>query len=220
MEKKAKKEDVVLIKKSKAKRVVKKKETMKGLKDSVDGIIMDDDPVAYPVTGDTFEDLAQIKKDISSEDTLEVHPPKVTSTNVNPTSRGEIVGGEITKKHRLDAGLDIKASDDFQIPGKGFIGVPAGIRISVPEGYVGLIKPRSGIGFGSGIDTGAGVVDAGYRGEVKVLLFNHSNKRYIGKKGERIAQLLTIPVNLENYVVVEELSEAERGDKGFGSSGN
>jgi dUTP pyrophosphatase len=170
-------------------------------------------------------DLGVPGGDKTVETTVKVEEGKMTVVDtkiIDPETHtlGKVVGGELTKKFPTDAGLDIRASTNFIIPAQGYVAVPTGLRIAIPEGHVGLITSRSGMAFDKGIETGAGTIDVGYSGEVKILLHNHSKTRYSGAVGDRIAQLLTIPVNLENYIVVEELPKSDRGDKGFGHSGN
>ena len=97
--------------------------------------------------------------------------------------------------------------------------VPTGLCIELPEAHVGLIWPRSGLAVKHSIDCGAGVVDAKYRGEIKVLLFNHSDKNFTIEPGDRIAQLLVQKVENINFLPVESLDETERNEGGFGSTG-
>ena len=118
-----------------------------------------------------------------------------------------------------DAGADLRASEEIIIPAKGRCLVPTGISISIPSGYVGLIWPRSGLAIKHGLDSGAGVIDSGYRGEIRVLLFNHSNIEFKVVKGDRIAQILVQKVETPKFVQVEALDETERGVGGFGSTG-
>lgn len=126
---------------------------------------------------------------------------------------------QLTKKHETDAGLDICASEDTIVwAGERGI-VPTGLHVSIPDGMVGLIWSRSGLSAKYGIEVGAGCIDAGYTGEVKIVLYNHSEKPFTIKAGDRIAQLLTIPVYLSNYGKVESLENTPRGSNGFGSTG-
>jgi dUTP pyrophosphatase len=118
-----------------------------------------------------------------------------------------------------DAGADLKASEDTVISSKGRCLVSTGISIAIPIGCVGLIWPRSGLAVKHGIDSGAGVVDSGYRGEIRVLLFNHSDVDFKVMKGDRIAQILIQKVENSLFVKVETLDETERGAGGFGSTG-
>jgi dUTP pyrophosphatase len=119
------------------------------------------------------------------------------------------------------AGWDLYADEDCQI---GELStsrlVSTGIAVAIDPDKVGLIWPRSGIAAKFGIDTGAGVIDSDYRGEVKVLLFNHGNKPFVVYRGDRIAQLLIVPAYKQNVVVVDEFEgSTTRGEKGFGSTG-
>ena len=118
-----------------------------------------------------------------------------------------------------DAGADLKASEDTVIPSKGRCLVSTGISMAIPIGYVGLIWPRSGLAVKHGIDSGAGVIDSGYRGEIRVLLFNHSESDFEVVKGDRIAQILIQKIESPQFVQVETLDETERGSGGFGSTG-
>ncbi len=121
--------------------------------------------------------------------------------------------------HPGDAGADLKASEHFVVPARGKALIPTGLCIELPEGYVGLIWPRSGLAVKHSIDCGAGVVDAKYRGEIKVLLFNHSDKNFTIEPGDRIAQLLVQKVENINFLPVESLDKTERNLGGFGSTG-
>ncbi len=96
-----------------------------------------------------------------------------------------------------------------------------GLYIEVPEGYEIDVRGRSGLAFkhGIGIVHGVGTIDSDYRGEIRVCLINHSNKDFIVKHGDRIAQGLLIPVIQAEFIEVEELSESDRGQGGFGSTG-
>ena len=97
--------------------------------------------------------------------------------------------------------------------------IPTGIRLALPEGHVGLIWPRSGMAVKHGIDCGAGVIDSQYRGEVKVLLFNHSDGEHFIQKGDRIAQLLVQKVETVDFLPVDDLDATDRAGSGFGSTG-
>jgi len=134
--------------------------------------------------------------------------------------RGKVLkGAKLTKVNIGDAGLDICSNEEKIIPAKGREFVSTNTFIQVPEGHVGLLWSRSGLSLKHGIEVGAGCVDNTYRGEVKVVLYNHSSEDYRVKKGDRIAQLLTVPVNLEVYEEVDSLEDTNRGSGGFGSTG-
>jgi dUTP pyrophosphatase len=102
------------------------------------------------------------------------------------------------------------------------VAVPTGLAVAIPEGFAGLVLPRSGHAkrFGVGVVNGPGLIDAGYRGEVSVLLINHGSETVEFKKGERIAQLAVVPVAVVEWVEVDSLDETSRGAGGFGSTGS
>lgn len=119
-----------------------------------------------------------------------------------------------------DAGYDLHALERYDLePGEREM-FRTGIAVAIPDGFVGYIKPRSGLAARNGLDVLGGVVDSGYRGEVGVILFNTdlSETIHVGK-GDRIAQLVIQPVASANWDEVSELPESERGEGGFGSTG-
>ena len=122
-------------------------------------------------------------------------------------------------QHKGDAGLDLRATKECMIKKKGTETIPVGIKVAIPSGYVGLIKDRSGLASKWGIHTLAGVIDSGYRGEVKVVLSNLGNKDFSVKSGMRIAQLLVVPVAYAN-VKETAINETSRGEEGWGSTGD
>jgi dUTP pyrophosphatase len=120
-----------------------------------------------------------------------------------------------------DAGADLYASEDCTIYYHSSDIVPTGIAVEIPAGYVGLIHPRSGMAAKHGVTVlnAPGTIDAGYRGEQKVILVNHTGIDYEIKKGDKIAQLVIQEVIEAQFVEVEELSDSERMTGGFGSTG-
>ena len=123
------------------------------------------------------------------------------------------------RNHASDAGLDLHCIEPVTIYSGQKALLPSGLAMAIPEGYVGLIWPRSGLASKNGIDTLAGVVDASYRGEIKISLINHGERPVEFKPGDRIAQLLVQPIVLWDPVEVHDLDNTARGVKGFGSSG-
>ncbi|RAO69425.1 uncharacterized protein BHQ10_005437 [Talaromyces amestolkiae] len=124
-----------------------------------------------------------------------------------------------TRGSAFAAGYDLYSAKETVIPAKGKGMVDTGLAIAVPEGTYGRVAPRSGLASKNFIDTGAGVIDADYRGEVKVLLFNFSDVDFTVKEGDRIAQLVLERIYTPDVVVVEQLEESVRGAGGFGSTG-
>lgn len=121
-----------------------------------------------------------------------------------------------TRSHRDDAGLDLYAAEERWVSPYDVTPVTTGVAVAIPPGYAGLVWPRSGLAMG-GVQVYAGVVDAGYRGELQVAL--HSLRGHTIHVGDKIAQLLIQPVELPMLRLVDELPSANRGDKGFGSTG-
>lgn len=122
-----------------------------------------------------------------------------------------------------DAGVDLVARQDATLPaGGGRALIPTGIAIAIPRGYAGFIQPRSGLALSHGITclNTPGLIDSGYRGELKVLLINTDPVHdFMVTRGERIAQLVLQAVEHVEFVEVEELSDSERGSGGFGHTG-
>ena len=121
-----------------------------------------------------------------------------------------------------DAGADLRSRIDFDLePGERAL-VPTGVAIALPEGYVGLVHPRSGLAIKNGITivNAPGTVDSGYRGELMVTLLNtDKTKAFHVQRGDRIAQLVIQKYEHATFTVVDELEQTERGSSGFGSSG-
>lgn len=116
-----------------------------------------------------------------------------------------------------DIGYDLYASEDVTLAARGAAGVPTGIAIQFDPPAGGIVKTRSGMAK-KRLMCNAGVIDAGYRGEIIVLMENLGDQSYEIKRGDKIAQLLEHPF-IANEVVEQELSDAARGAKGFGSTG-
>jgi len=121
--------------------------------------------------------------------------------------------------HPGDAGLDIFCNEEYILkPGERYL-FTTGIQIAIPEGCVGLIWDKSGLAVNYGLKTMAGVIDEGYRGELKILLLNLNNKEYLVEKYSKIAQLI---IQKKEIVEIEEannLNSTKRGEDGFGSTG-
>ena len=122
-----------------------------------------------------------------------------------------------------DAGADLVAAESVLLEaGGGRALISTGVAIAIPEGFAGFVQPRSGLALKHGITclNTPGLIDSGYRGELKVLLINTDpNETFEVNKGERIAQLVIQKVEECNFQEVEELPDSERGETGFGSSG-
>lgn len=123
--------------------------------------------------------------------------------------------------HKGDGGVDLYARIDLRLePGERHL-IPTGVAVAIPVGYAALVVPRSGLAVkhGLGVVNSPGLVDSGYRGEVQVILINHGSEAVEIGRGERIAQLVVVPVAVQDWVEVEDLSDSGRGEGGFGSTG-
>lgn len=120
-----------------------------------------------------------------------------------------------------DAGADLKSTETLELPAGERALVKTGVRIAMPEGYVALVHPRSGLAAKHGITVlnTPGTVDAGYRGEIMVTLYNSSSETFHIERGDRIAQIVFQAVEIASFHPVTSLPESSRGDSGFGSSG-
>ena len=119
------------------------------------------------------------------------------------------------------AGFDLHSIEDIVLnPGERKL-IATGLAFEIEYGYEVQIRPRSGLAFKHGITVlnTPGTIDSDYRGEIKVLLINHSNEKFEIKKGDRIAQAVVAPVIQAKIVEVDELSDTARGESGFGSTG-
>ena len=124
-----------------------------------------------------------------------------------------------TRAHEADAGLDLYAMETQIVPAKESAKFDTGVHIEIPHGYVGFLKSKSGLNVNHGI-TSEGVIDSGYTGSIVVKLYNNSGFDYKVEKGNKISQLVILPIahgfDLE---LVDSLEDTERGNCGFGSSG-
>lgn len=122
-----------------------------------------------------------------------------------------------TRAHELDAGLDIYAKGDWELAPHSFGAIPTGVHVAIPAGMVGKLESKSSLML-KGI-TCRGTIDSGYTGEIKAVMFNHSDVRYRFADGDKVTQLVLYPIATPVPVEVDELEETERGDGGFGSTG-
>lgn len=122
-----------------------------------------------------------------------------------------------------DAGLDLRANESVDIAPFERVLIPTGLAISIPDGYAGFVQPRSGMALKRGLTIAntPGLIDAHYRGELKVIAVNLDSQQTIHiERGERIAQLVIQQVPVVHLTEVDELDETDRGSGGFGSSGS
>ena len=122
------------------------------------------------------------------------------------------------RAHSTDAGADLRTPYDVIVPAKGSVVIDTGVHIELPPNTVGMLKSKSGLNVKHGI-TSEGVIDVGYTGSIAVKLYNHSDKPYELKAGDKISQLVVMPILTPSFELVDELEATERGEGGFGSTG-
>ncbi|KAL4979466.1 DUTPase Dut [Aspergillus desertorum] len=167
---------------------------------------------SYTITTSTTSPFKMTSTNTTAP-TASTPTPALLVKKLTPTARAP------TRGSAFAAGYDLYAAKEIVIPAKGKGLVDTGLAVAVPEGTYGRVAPRSGLASKHFIDVGAGVIDADYRGEVKVLLFNFSDVDFTIKEGDRVAQLVLERIYTPEVAVVEELAESVRGAGGFGSTG-
>lgn len=123
------------------------------------------------------------------------------------------------RAHRTDAGLDLYTPEDVTIWPHYRKSIDTGVHVEIPEGYVGLLTSKSGLMAKHGIMS-SGTIDSGFTGSIKAVLFNLSDDALTVKKGQKITQLVLFPIITPDLEVVDELGDTERGEGGFGSTGD
>jgi dUTP pyrophosphatase len=125
-----------------------------------------------------------------------------------------------SRAYEGDAGIDLAASEPAELAAGSRATVGTGLAIAIPDGHAGLVLPRSGLAakHGIGVLNAPGLIDSGYRGEVRVVLYNPGRETFRVEPGMRIAQLVLVAVENVRLIEVDELPESERGERGFGSS--
>ena len=123
-----------------------------------------------------------------------------------------------TRAHATDAGADLRTPVDVEVPAKGSAVIDTGVHVELPPNTVGMLKSKSGLNVKWGI-VSEGVIDQGYAGSVVVKLYNHGPNTVLFHRGEKISQLVVMPVEYVGFEQVDEIAGGERGENGFGSSG-
>lgn len=122
------------------------------------------------------------------------------------------------RAHRNDAGLDLRSPDEIKIKVGHAVAIDTGVHMQIPAGYVGMLKSKSGLNVKYGL-LNEGVIDAGYTGSIVVKLYNHGKKDMLVERGDRISQIVILPIVTPTVEIVDELEKTERGAGGFGSTG-
>jgi dUTP pyrophosphatase len=123
-----------------------------------------------------------------------------------------------TKAHDTDAGFDLYAPKEVRIREGGSAKIDTGVHIEIPKGYVGFLKSKSGLNVQCGI-TGEGVIDAGYTGSIVAKLYNNGYDTVKFEAGQKIIQIVFLPIPYVKLELTDSFEQTERGDNGFGSSG-
>lgn len=123
-----------------------------------------------------------------------------------------------TRAHEEDAGLDLYSQENQVVSAKEAGYFDTGVHIEIPKGFVGMLKSKSGLNVKFGI-VSEGVIDAGYTGSIVVKLYNHSGYDYRVKRGDKISQIVILPIITPELEEVKELEQTSRGSGGFGSTG-
>jgi dUTP pyrophosphatase len=122
------------------------------------------------------------------------------------------------RAHPTDAGADLRTPCDEVVPPRGAVVIDTGVHIELPHNTVGMLKSKSGLNVKHGI-TSEGVIDVGYTGSIRVKLYNLSDEPYYLYAGDKISQLVVMPIITPKFELVDELEATERGNGGFGSTG-
>ena len=122
------------------------------------------------------------------------------------------------RAHSADAGYDLRSPITDRLYAGQAIVIDTGVHVAIPEGYAGFLKSKSGLNVRHDI-VGEGVIDSGYTGSIRVKLYNHGTESYMIEKGDKISQLVLLPIYTPDLEQVAALEETERGSGGFGSTG-
>lgn len=122
------------------------------------------------------------------------------------------------RAHDTDAGLDLMAPEHTLLRGNSAVVIDTGVHVQLPKGCAGVLISKSGLNTRFNI-TSTGLIDEGYIGSIKVKLYNHSGGNYVINRGDKISQLVVVPVRYEEVEIVDEIEGLERGNDGFGSTG-
>ncbi len=123
------------------------------------------------------------------------------------------------KAHDVDAGFDLRSREEITIHGGSYYLFDTGVRMEIPKGYVGFLKSKSGLNVKHGIVEEGGVIDCGYTGTIGVKLYNESKTDYHINVGDKITQIVILPIPEVELEQVESLEDTERGEGAYGSTG-
>lgn len=190
---------------------------IKALKESYDSIAEDYFKIVKPTSpkGRYISALIGVYKDILDKILQEGFSRVVNVKVLKDTDDVKLP----TYAHFSDAGADLYANEEVIINPNEVKIIPTGLRVEIPDGYELQVRPRSGMTVKTNVIAQFGTVDSGYRGPLGVMLYNHGTEPYTVLYGDKIAQAVLAPTYHANFLVADQLSETERGEGGFGSSG-
>lgn len=122
------------------------------------------------------------------------------------------------RAHEADAGYDLRSPVKTRVYAGEAVVIDTGVHVQIPRGYVGMLKSKSGLNVNHDI-VGEGVIDSGYTGSIRVKLYNHGTESYMIEVGDKISQIVILPIITPELELVDVLEETERGNGGFGSTG-
>lgn len=122
------------------------------------------------------------------------------------------------RAHSADAGYDLRSPIKCRLYAGEAVVIDTGVHVEIPVGYAGMLKSKSGLNVKHDI-VGEGVIDSGYTGSIRVKLYNHGSENYMIEVGDKISQLVILPIIMPELELVKELEETDRGNNGFGSTG-
>lgn len=191
---------------------------IKAIKQSYDDIANDYFKLVSPTSpkGRYLSGLINVYKDILDKIAQEGFSRTVNIRVLKETENAILP----TYAHFGDAGADLYANEEIDIQPNEVKIIPTGLRVEIPDGYEMQVRPRSGMTTKTPVIGQFGTVDSGYRGPLGVMLYNHGSEVYRVQKGDRIAQAVIAPTYHGNFLVVNSLSDTERGEGGFGSTDN
>ena len=122
------------------------------------------------------------------------------------------------RAHKADAGLDLRSPVYIKVKAKNATVIDTGVHVLIPDGYVGMLKSKSGLNIKYSLQS-EGVIDAGYTGSIVVKLYNHGDHDIMVERGDKISQLVILPIITPEIELVDTMADTERGTNGFGSTG-
>ena len=157
---------------------------------------------------------------VAAEDTVQKASISLRMSSLKATIRVTLDDGAYlpVRAHDTDAGADLRCREWFMVPAHSSCVIDTGVHVELPAGTVGMLKSKSGLNVKSRLVT-EGVIDEGYTGPIKVCVYNHGEYPYEFNAGDKVTQLVVVPVVYPDYIESDEITGGDRGSAGFGSTG-